>query len=88
MPEVKTSSASRASSNVTGTSSTVYPLAAASSNMERRVMPGRMVPCSQYARGDGEEPSYDIAAAYRRRLYPVTSPDHASSFNDSVHVLH
>ncbi len=50
VPEVNTSSAWRASSNVIGASSTVYPLDSASSNIDRRVMPGRMVPCIQPGR--------------------------------------
>jgi len=50
VPEVNTSSAWRASSNVIGASSTVYPLDSASSSIDRRVMPGRMVPYIQPGR--------------------------------------
>ena len=50
VPEVNTSSACRASSNVIGASSTEYPRDSASSSIDRRVMPGRMVPCIQPGR--------------------------------------
>ena len=46
VPEVNTSSASIASATGTGTSSTVYPRARASSIRLRRVTPGRIVPCN------------------------------------------
>ena len=50
VPDVNTSSACRASSNVIGASSTVYPLDSASSSIDRRVIPGRMVPYIQPGR--------------------------------------